>query len=834
MLRSISIILVIGMLTACSAESPRVHADFNADWTFHLGDETQAYAPDYDDSEWRTLNLPHDWSIELPFDRRSPTGTGGGALRGGVGWYRKTFELNSSDKNKQIFIDFDGVYMDSEVFLNGHSLGKRPFGYISFQYDMTPYLNFDEPNVIAVRVDNSMQPNSRWYSGSGIYRNVWLTKVNPVHVDLWGTYATTPSICDAHATVDKQTTVVNSAATDAAIELTSIIKDADGVVRTTQSTPVQVTAGGKQITKQELVITNPTRWTLDNPYLYTIHTEIKQDGKLVDTYETNIGVRYFRFDAQKGFFLNNEPIKIKGVCMHHDLGCLGTAINTRALERQLEILREMGVNGIRTSHNPPAPELLDLCDKMGFIVMDEAFDMWRKKKSLYDYSRFFNEWHVKDLTDLIVRDRNHPSVFLWSTGNEVLEQWTHADADTLTLEEANLILNAHRDASALHYEGEESGSMSFNSLLTQELSNIVRELDPTRPITAGNNESRPNNHLFRSNAIDVIGYNYQLRAYRNVPTNFPGKPFIATETTSALATRGYYKMPSDSVFIQPGNWRQASRDSILFCSSYDNNHVPWGSTHEDSWRFVKENDFVSGMYIWTGFDYIGEPTPYPWPARSSYFGIVDLAGFPKDAYYMYQSEWTDEPMVHLFPHWNWTPGDSIDMWAYYNNADEAELFINGKSQGVRSKPDDIYHVWWRVAYEPGTVKIVTRRAGQEVKTQEIHTAGEPAAIRLTPDRTQIHADGYDLSFVTVDIVDKDGNLCPNADNLVKFEVGGKAFVAGVDNGSQISMESFKASERKAFFGKCLVVLQNKDGKGGITLTATSDGLPASTVKLSAK
>ncbi len=803
-----------------AGESPRQHSSFNAEWTFHLGDIPQASAPGFDDSSWRTLNLPHDWAIEGEFSRENPSGAGGGALPGGIGWYRKTFTVDPELKDKKVFIDFDGIYMNGEVFINGTSLGTRPYGYISFRHDLTPYLRFGEENVIAVRVDNSEQPNSRWYSGCGIYRNVWLTVTNPVYVDLWGTYITTPQITDKQATLTVQTTLRNDLPREANVEITSIIRNDSGSELSRQTTKgVRLQHHQPAEVEQKILLDNPAFWTLDNPYLYTLRTEVRVDGILTDTYETPFGVRTFAFDAEKGFFLNGEPVKIKGVCQHHDLGSLGAAINTRAIERQLEILKEMGCNAIRTAHNPPAPELLDLCDRMGFIVQDETFDMWRKKKTRHDYSRYFNEWHERDLTDHILRDRNHPSIFMWSIGNEVLEQWTHADADTLDIQSANLLLNFKRDPNTLAAEGSE---MSVNSLLTLKLADMVRELDPTRPITAGNNEPNPNNHLFRANTLDIIGFNYHDADFKEVPRNFPGKPFIVTESTSGLMTRGYYRMPSDSMYIWPVRWDIPFSDPSYACSSYDNCHVPWGSTHEHTWRAVKNNDFISGMYIWTGFDYIGEPTPFWYPARSSYFGIIDLAGFPKDVYYMYQSEWTDKDVLHLFPHWNWEDGQTIDLWAYYNNADEVELFINGQSQGIRKKGEDDFHVSWRVTYQPGTVKAVSRRNGQTVLTREIHTAGEPARIRLTADRTGINSDGTDLSFVTIEILDKDGNLCPNADNLVKFDIDGAGFIAGVDNGSQTSLESFKAPQRHAFYGKCLVIIQNNGRTGDIRLKASAD------------
>lgn len=807
--------------------------DFTSDWRFWLGDVKDAETVEFDDSSWRVLNLPHDWSIEGDFDVAHPSGAGGGALPGGIGWYRKSFLMSRDMKGKKVFIDFDGVYMNSEVYLNGVLLGKRPNGYISFRYDLTPYLKQNGTNILAVKVDNNKQPNSRWYSGSGIYRDVRLQVLNPVHVDLWGTYITTPEVSTSRALMDVQTTIKNDWEKNVEVEVTSIVHDRDGKEICKEVENIQVQLSDTAICTQRLTLDRPHIWSLDKPYLYQVKTELRVNGNLTDTYYTTTGIRTFRFDAHKGFFLNDQPIKINGVCMHHDLGCLGSVANTRAIERQLEILKEMGCNGIRCSHNPPAPELLDLCDRMGFIVMDETFDMWYKSKTKYDYSRYFNEWHERDLDDLILRDRNHPSIFMWSIGNEVLEQWTHADRDTLSVEQANFILNFGFGKEQLAKEGE---SMSVNSLLCKKLADRTRLLDATRPVIAACHEPSPNNHLFRSNSLDIIGYNYHHQNYADVPMNFPGKPFLATETVSGLMTRGYYRMPSDQKYIWPlkgGNVskkeREAYENANYLCSSYDNCHVPWGTYHENSLRMMQMNDFISGQYIWTGFDYLGEPTPFGFPARSSYFGIIDLAGFPKDVYYMYQSEWTDKTVLHLFPHWNWVEGQEIDMWAYYNQADEVELFVNGKSQGVKRKADGEYHVAWRVKYEPGKVKIVSRKAGKTVMEKEVRTAGEPTRIRLIPDRTQLCADGKDLSFITVEVLDKEGNLCPNADNLVQFDVEGNCFIAGVDNGSPFSMERFKDNKRKAFYGKCLVVLQNDGKVGTCTLKATSEGLESATI-----
>ena len=783
-----------------AAEAREVR-NFDNDWLFILADSAQMRETGYNDSHWRALDLPHDWAIEGDFLASNPSGAGGGALPGGIGWYRKHFQVDGATLGKNLtIIEFDGVYMSSTVYVNGHDVGTRPYGYSSFQYNITPYLVAGE-NVIAVKVDNSDQPNSRWYSGCGIYRHVRLTTVHPTHVAQWGTYVVaTPSANGRKATFTVNVELENATKST---RVRNILFDASGHQLATSSSST-------------LQISNPRLWTLENPYIYTIRTEVYNGKQLVDTYETKIGVRTFRFDPEKGFSLNGKSMKINGVCEHHDLGCLGAAFYDDAMRRKLVKLKAMGVNAIRCSHNPPAPQLLEMCDTMGLLVMDEAFDMWRRKKTQNDYARFFDQWHEKDLTDLVRRDRNHPSIIMWSIGNEVLEQWSSAEADTLTLEQANLILNAGHDASTLAKEGE----LSVNSLLTRHLAELVKKYDNTRPVTAGCNEPNPANHLFKSGAIDVIGFNYHHQWVKDVPKNFPGKPFLFSESVSALQTRGFYMMPSDSVYVAPKEWWLPYTDPTYMCSAYDNMHASWSSTHEETWDVVKHNPFVAGQFIWTGFDYIGEPTPYSFPARSSYFGIFDLAGFPKDSYYMYQSEWTADPVLHLFPHWNWLPGQTIDMWCYYNNADEVELFINGRSQGIRKKTPHQYHVSWRVVFEPGEVKAVARRNGQVVGEQVIATAGAPSRIRLTTDYS-----GKDLTFIAVEITDDEGRLCPLAENQVFF-TSPELQIVGVDNGCQTSMERFKDNKRKAFFGKCLVVVK---GKG--TLTARAVGLQQAAISV---
>lgn len=792
------LIFTLVLFAGCKKSNydPRIVLDFNDNWFFHLTEE-DASSPDYDHSKWEELSVPHDWSIEGEFDKDNPATTGGGALPGGIGWYRKAFYLPESDTSKRIFIDFDGVYWNSTVYLNGKKIGYRPNGYISFRYDLTSYLNYGEHhNIIAVKVDNSNQPNSRWYSGSGIYRNVRLVKTNSVHVDLWGTSITTPEVDSSSSTVSLEITLNNYTSQNRALKVMTEIKDSEGNLVAMEFTKEEIKPDTRQQISQIIHIDKPNLWSTENPYLYNAVTYIEEGKVLVDKYETTFGIRYFDFDPERGFSLNGKKTKILGVCNHHDLGCLGSAINVRAIERQLEILKDMGCNGIRTAHNPPAPELLDLCDKMGFIVMDETFDMWKRKKTPKDYSQYWDQWHVRDLEDHMMRDRNHPSVFIWSIGNEILEQW---------------------DTSGIK--------------MAKELYSIASKMDSTRPIVVACNPPSPTNYLIQSDVFDLIGYNYAHKEYVKHPEVFPGKSFIATETVSGLMTRGHYDMPSDSVRRWPIRWDlpfyEGNPDYTV--SSYDNVSTPWGSTHEETWKVMKKHDFMSGMYLWTGFDYLGEPTPYTWPARSSYFGIIDLAGFPKDIYYMYQSEWTDKQVLHLFPHWNWSEGEKVDM-VVYTNCTEVELFLNDSSLGTKRKEKDDLRLTWQLKYKPGTVKAIGKTQEGKTISTEVKTAEEAAKIKLSADRTILHADGKDLSFITAEILDKNGVIVPNAENLIQFEILGDALIVGVDNGNQTSHESFKANLRKAFNGKCLVVIQSSGKKGLVNLRATSDNLESSSIE----
>lgn len=730
--------------------------------------------------------------IEGPFESTSSGGSGGGYLDGGIGWYRKTFELPEDIKGKRVFIDFDGVYMNSDVWINGFHLGNRPYGYSSFQYELTKHLKFgSEKNVMAVRVD-VQQPCSRWYSGAGIYRNVRLVITDPVHITHWGTYVTTPEISGKEATVRIKTNIRNQSLDAKQVRLETDIVDESGNKVGSSSSIKKIKAGSTGAYAQVIKIKNPKLWSVENPVIYHAESKVYVDNNLTDDSKTSFGVRSFEFTKDKGFFLNGKHVEINGVCLHHDLGSLGAAVNKRAIERELEIMKSMGCNAIRTSHNPPDPELLELCDRMGFLVMDEAFDEWKRNKTEYGYGRFFDKWSKRDLTDMILRDRNHPSIILWSIGNEIPEQ-SSPDA----------------------YQ------------MSKRLTDICHKEDPTRPVTSACNTPGEAVKSGFSKPLDVLGINYNTAFYNTLK----GKAkLFGSETASTVSTRGVYNL------IKDGDSLKIVKELNNQCSSYDMNAPSWGNVAEVSLKAVKNAPWIAGEFVWTGFDYIGEPTPFSWPSVSSYFGIVDLCGFPKDRYYLYQSQWTKKPMVHILPHWNWKgfEGKKIPVWCY-SNCESVELFLNGKSLGEKKFCDtkDL-HLAWNVPYTQGTLKAVARNNGKIVCTDEVQTAGAPAKIILVPDRREINADGKDLSYIKVEVADKDGLICPNADNLIKFEVKGEGTIAGVGNGNPISHEFFKTNERKAFHGLALVIIQSTDKNGEINITANSDGLKKSGVTIKTK
>lgn len=788
-------ILLVTTWLSSIAFSQRIIDDFNKDWKFHLGDNITYSQKDFNHVSWRNLDLPHDWSIEGKFDSTHPTGNAGGALPGGIGWYRKTFSIPASSKGKKTFIEFDGIYRNSEVWVNGNFLGKWPYGYTTFRYDLTPYLQYGtEENIIAVRVDNSQQPNSRWYSGSGIYRDVRLITTGATSIDHWGLFITTPKITKNEATVDLK---INLEADDKSeISILSKIFNANGkLVSQIFSSNLDVNG----LIHQTVSVKNPVLWSVKNPYLYRLETQIFQKNKLTDTYTSTFGIRYFDFDKDKGFSLNGEPMKILGVCMHHDLGALGAAFNKSAARRQLQILKDMGCNAIRTAHNPPAPQVLDLCDEMGFLVMDESFDMWAKKKNKYDYFSDFPEWHRKDLEATVLRDRNHPSVFMWSIGNEIREQF---DATGITL--------------------------------TRDLVKIVKDIDPTRPVTCALSENDPKkNFIYQSGALDVVGLNYHIEAYQDFPKNYPGEKFIATENVSGLASRGHYDMPADSLrFWPPSSQYKYVPDgnADYTVSAYDNVAAYWGSTHEQTWRIIKKHPYLSGLFVWSGFDFLGEPVPYPYPARSSYYGIIDLAGFPKDVYFMYQSEWTDKPVLHLMPHWNWQQGQMVDVKAYYNNADEVELLLNGRTLGKRQKTDTTFHVLWQVPFEPGELKAISYKEGKKVLEKAIRTSGEPAKIELITDRNIVNVKENELAFITIRVLDNDNNLVPFADNLITVETSNNAKVIAMDNGYPADLNDMNDNQHHVYKGLGLAIIKGLK-KGQVLIKATAKELKSSQIKI---
>ena len=785
------LVLLFSVMVIAQNQTGRITTDFNANWNFKLGDYPTAIESNFDSSDWRKLQLPHDWSIEGEFSSKHPTKAAQAALPAGIGWYRKIFPLPLQWKDKSILIEFDGVFKNSEVWINGHLVGKRPNGYISFMYDLSQYLYFgkEKNNVIAVKVDNDAQPNSRWYTGSGIYRNVRLVVENKLHVAHWGTYVTTPKVTKEKASVHFETTLINTLKVPRTVTLVTAIVDATNK-QVAQAISIEKIAANASLKKvHTLEVKQPHLWGVTSPYLYKVITNVYDKSKLVDHYETPLGIRCFNFDAEKGFSLNGVPTKILGVCLHHDNGALGAVENKYAVKRKLTLLKNMGANAIRMAHNPPSLELLQLCDEMGFIVQDEAFDVWKKKKVANDYHKDWDEWHKKDLEDFIKRDRNHPSVMMWSIGNEIREQFD-----------------------------------STGIAITKELAQIVKSLDTTRPVTSALTENMPSkNFIYQSKALDLLGFNYKHADYKDFPNRFKGQKIIASESVSAIATRGQYDQPSDVMKVWPAAYNlpfEGNKD--LTASAYDQTIAYWGATHEATWKTIKKQDFMSGLFVWTGFDYLGEPDPYIYPARSSYFGIIDLAGLPKDVYYMYQSEWTTQPVLHIFPHWNWQQGQEVDIWAYYNQADEVELFLNGKSMGKKSKQDDDLHVFWRLQYEPGVLKAVSRKNGKVVLEKEIHTAGKAATLELISDKRVIKKDGYDLAYITVSMKDSDGNLVPNANHSINFEITGGGKIVGVDNGYQANLDSFKASSCKLYNGKCIVIVQSNTTKEAITLTASSE------------
>ena len=848
---------VVLIISACAALAGRERLLFNDDWRFTKDDpdgagETLAYKklkpwllpnavmftqintnvatakrPEgnvgadvaytqsgFDDSAWRKLNLPHDWAIEGSFKQEYPGETGKLKWWGAV-WYRKHFTLPAADAGKQIYLDVDGAMSYASVWVNGQFAGGWPYGYASFRVDLTPFVKPGAENVVAIRLDSPPE-SSRWYPGSGIYRNVWLVKTEKVHVGQWGVTVKTLAVNKTNASLQIAVDVVNHSHATADVKVSVAI--GASWARTWGSAQCKIPPGSTEtsiMTVDKPIAGRTEIWNLEQPNTHRAVTTVELDGKVVDQVETSYGIRTFEFTKDNGFLLNGERVPLNGVCDHHDLGALGSAINERALERQLEILKAMGVNAIRTSHNPPAPELLDLCDRMGFVVMDEAFDCWKGQKTKNDYHLLFTDWHEADVRALVRRDRNHPSIVLWSIGNEIPEQ-----------------ANTNR------------------FYIAEELAAIVRSEDPTRPVTAGCNHVVAGYNGFQK-LIDVFGYNYKPDQYAKFRATSPTIPLFATETSSCISSRGEYFFPVSN---------DKSKGMADFqMSSYDLYAPRWAMPPDTEFKGQDENPFVAGEFVWTGFDYIGEPTPYSddlsnlqnysdpadkaraeaelkamgkiaTPSRSSYFGIVDLAGFPKDRYYIYQARWRpDFPMAHILPHWNWADRvGQVTPVHVYTSGDSAELFLNGKSLGKKTKGKFEYRLRWDdVVYQPGELKVVAYKNGKKWATDVMKTTGPAAKLTLSPDREKITADGKDLSFVTVKVADKAGLLVPRSKNQIKFKIEGPGEIVATDNGDATSFESFQAPERKAYNGLALVIVRAKSGQAGkIMLTAEADGLKA--------
>ncbi len=782
---------------------------------------------DFDDGSWQAVTLPHDWAIEGPFITTGPGGGIGRLPSPGVGWYRRKLDIPRSDAGKSIFLDIDGAMSYATVWLNGRIVGGWPFGYASWRVDLTPYVAWGGVNQLAIRLDNPPE-SSRWYPGGGLYRNVWLTTTRPLHVAHWGTYLFSREVSASSATLDLEVRVANDSRNDLTARVATEIYALDEAGRRTgdvvaRIAPIEtpVAAGASTTVRGSVTIAHPRLWgppPQQSPHRYVAVTSVWSKGRLTDRYPTPFGIRTVSFDPDRGVLVNGEPIPLKGVNNHHDLGALGAAFNTRAAERQLERLREMGCNALRTSHNPPAPELLELADRMGFLVMDEAFDVWFRKKTPLDFHRIFPDWHEQDLRALVRRDRNHPSVVLWSIGNEVGEQYT----------------------------GEEGAAVA------RELREIVHQEDPTRPTTTGMNYARPEMPL--PAAVDVIGLNYQGEGIRDTPEfegterirripqypafhrAFPHKAILSCETASALSSRGVYLFPVSKEQSGPVRDGRGGDSKIRQVSAYELHTADFGSSADKVFAALARNPYVAGELVWTGWDYLGEPTPY-YESRSSYSGIIDLAGFEKDRFYLYQSHWRpDHPMAHVLPHWSWPERQGqVTPVHVFTSGDEAELFLNGRSLGRKVKgPYDSRLRWDDVVYEPGTLEVVAYKDGTQWATDEVTTAGAPARLEVLPDRSEIRADGRDLSFVTVRVVDEDGVLAPRADNRIRFQVEGPGEVVATDNGDPTSFEPFPSPERRAFGGLCLAIVRARAGESGlIRLTASSEELTSGAATIAA-
>ena len=801
MIKNILMFVLIGIFSAANTQaknpdSPRTRTSMDENWKFIQQDVPNGFDVNYDDNSWRKLNVPHDWSIEGQYDENNPAGRSGAYLPTGIGWYRKDFKVKKLDANERYSIEFDGVYMNSDVWINGHHLGLRPYGYIGFSYDLTPYLKTGN-NVIAVKVDHSLAPSGRWYTGSGIYRHVWLTKTSDIFIPQWGTFVTTPVISENEAQVMLKSDILNESGKSAKLKIKSTILDNNGNV--IASNTADVIANDSINVTQDFTIQKPKLWSPSEPNMYSVHTEIFNGKVLVDTYLTPLGIRSIEVRGAKGIFLNGQPIKLKGLSNHHDAGPVGTAVPEDVLYKRLQMLKEMGCNALRTTHNPFAPEFYAMCDSMGFMVMDEAFDGWFDAKAKHDYGNYFKKWWKKDMKDFILRDRNHPSVIMWSIGNEVPD---------FTAEQQKLIVD------------------------------YVNTIDTTRPISQGRGYSAPH--------ITISGFNghgeFKGVLEKHHQEN-PNRAIIGTEMTHTLQTRGVYRTKTwYRTRDNPAPWEKKENFEKMkskiyeipdltenevftgitpkYQSSYDNSIVRVGV--RDDWNRVDDNDYYVGNFRWTGFDYLGES--FEWPARTDNFGIIDLAGFPKDHYYLYQSLWSDKPMVHLLPHWTHKGKEGVEIpVVVYTNTGAAELFLNGKSLGKKEMTRE-RQIVWNVPYQDGVLKVVAHdENGMEI-SKSYTTAKQAEKIELSIDKKIVRANGSDVIYCEITVVDNNGVMVPDANKMITFEIDGPARNIGVENGDVLDLEPHKVNYRKTFNGKCLLLLQTTNNAGQITITATAEGL----------
>ena len=766
-------------------QSGRMRESFDFNWKFHLGDIEGGESVALNDNAWRNLHLPHDYSIEGSYDEKNAAGIKGGFLPTGIAWYRKAFDVPKDWLGQKVLVEFDGIYMKSDVWINGHHLGHRPYGYIGFEYDMSRYIK-EGKNVIAVRSDTEKAPNGRWYTGSGIYRHTWLTVKNPVYIDHWGTYVTTPEVTRETAKIAVETKVVNDSEVSKDITLVSIVQGEDNKEIARLETNQRIGAGEGVKIKQDTRINEPKLWSPDHPNLYKLKTYVTEDEVLLDNDTATFGVRYFEFNSQTGFTLNGKGMKFQGVCEHHDAGPVGTAIPEKVLERRLKLLKTMGCNAIRTAHTPLAPEFYDMCDRIGIMVMDEVFDGWETPKMPYDYGLYFEEWWEKDMEDFLKRDRNHPCVILWSIGNEVKDMRVET---------------------------------------TQKLMDFVHKYEPTRPVTCGVQHKTQNSDDNRV-LLDIAGYNGGGGAafiFEEDHQKHPERVCIATEIPHTYHTRGVYRTQTwwrdknqERIEIENLTEEEIFFDGALdYNSSYDNAGVRISA--RDSWKQTKSLPYLTGEFRWVGFDYLGEC--FGWPARSGNNGILDLCGFQKDHYYFYQSQWTEEPMVHVLPHWNHAgkEGVVIPVWVY-TNCDSAELFLNGESLGEKPMTDRMY-IQWDVAYVPGKLKVTAKKDGRIAAEKTVRTASEPADFKLYADNRALAPDGRDVSHVTFEIVDKDGNFVPQACDRIVIEALGPVCNLGMENGDPLDLTPAKVNYRKAFYGLGLGIFQSTFEQGDIELIA---------------